>query len=91
MNTGSGSAGPTLPPVLSMLSQYSPHAVGVFVSAVVVTYLAFQLKLLPRGVSRVVSRLLFYPSFPITALMRWGNYWSAVDETVRCACEPRPD
>lgn len=69
-------------PLLDVLSQYSPHAVGLVVSAAVVTYVLFQLKMLPRSVSRVASRVFFYPTFPITAMMRWGNYWCSVDETV---------
>ena len=51
-------------------------------------YVLFQKKLLPRSVSRVVSKLFFYPTFPITLLMRIGNYWTALDDTVILGCAP---
>uniref|UniRef100_A0A7S3GYK8 Uncharacterized protein n=1 Tax=Spumella elongata TaxID=89044 RepID=A0A7S3GYK8_9STRA len=52
------------------------------------TWLLFQKKLLPKPVSKVVSKLFFYPTFPITALMRAGNYWTKLDDTLILGCAP---
>ena len=73
---------PNFPPFLLLLTRYSPHVLGLVASAVVITYVLFQLKLFPKSVSRIVSKILFYPTFPITFLTRWGNFWCAIDETV---------
>jgi hypothetical protein len=78
----SGSGSPLLS-VLPLLSRYSGHALGLVFSAAVVTYVMFQLKMFPKSVSRIVSRFLFYPTYPITFMTRWGNFWCAIDETVR--------
>jgi hypothetical protein len=44
---------------------------------------AFQKKMLPKWLTKVVSRVYFWPTFPITALLRTGNYWTPIDDTVR--------
>ena len=61
-----------------------------FVTIVVATaiYALFQKKMLPKSVTKIVSALFFYPTFPITALLRIGNYWSHVDDTVLLGCAP---
>ena len=51
-------------------------------------YVMFQKKLLPRNVSRFMSKLFFYPTFPITLAMRIGNYWTPLDDTVILGCAP---
>lgn len=51
-------------------------------------YALFQKKLLPKPVAKVVSKVLFYPTFPITALLRINNYWSQVDDTLILGCAP---
>ena len=56
--------------------------------AFAVTYLLFQKKLLPLPVAKVVSKILFLPTFPITAMMRIGNYWTEVDDTLILGCAP---
>eukprot|EP01039_Chlorochromonas_danica_P002220 gene2220-2424_t len=56
--------------------------------AVAVTYLAFQKHWLPDPIARVVSKVFFYPTFPITALLRLGNYWTRVDDTLLVGCAP---
>jgi hypothetical protein len=43
---------------------------------------------LTQKYSRIVSKLLFYPTLPITLLMRLGNYWTVVDDTVFLGCAP---
>lgn len=52
------------------------------------TYFLFQKKMLPKPMSKVVSRLFFLPTFPITALLRLGNYWTVVDESLYLGCAP---
>lgn len=42
----------------------------------------FQKKMLSKSISEIVSKIFFYPTFPITAMLRLGNYWTAIDETV---------
>jgi atypical dual specificity phosphatase len=54
----------------------------------VLTYVLFQKKMLPKPVSKVVSRMFFLPTFPVTALLRLGNYWTVVDESVYLGCAP---
>lgn len=53
-----------------------------------VTWLLFQKKLLPKPVSMIVSKIFFYPTFPITAIMRLGNYWTKLDDTLIMGCAP---
>ena len=60
----------------------------VFLLTITVTWVLFQKKLLPKPVSKVVSKLFFLPTFPITALMRVGNYWTKVDDTLILGCAP---
>jgi len=54
----------------------------------IVLYVLFQKKLLPRSIARVVSKVMFYPTFPLTAMMRIGNYWTVVDDTIILGCAP---
>lgn len=57
-------------------------------SALALSYFAFQKHLLPDPLARVASKLFFFPTFPITALLRVGNYWTVVDETLIMGCAP---
>jgi atypical dual specificity phosphatase len=60
---------------------------GLFAFAAI-TYAAFQKKLLPKPISAVVSRIFFLPTLPITALLRLGNYWTPIDDTLMLGCAP---
>lgn len=60
---------------------------GAFTSFAVV-YFLFQKHLLPDSCAKVVSKILFYPTFPITVLLRLGNYWTKVDDTLILGCAP---
>lgn len=60
---------------------------GLFATTAL-TYVLFQKKLLPKPVSKVVSKIFFLPTFPITALMRLGNYWTTLDDTAYLGCAP---
>lgn len=60
----------------------------IFFLMLAVTWGLFQKKMLPKPISKVVSKIFFLPTFPITALMRLGNYWTPVDETLILGCAP---
>lgn len=53
-----------------------------------ITYIAFQKKLLSQQVTAVVAKILFWPTFPITALLRLNNYWTPIDDHVIIGCAP---
>lgn len=57
-------------------------------SAFTLLYAAFQKKLLPIGLSTIVSKVAFYPTFPLTALRATGNYMTDVDDTLILGCAP---
>lgn len=57
-------------------------------SAFGLVYLAFQKKLFSRETTRIVAKLLFYPTYPLTALLRLGNLWTPLDDTVVLGCAP---
>jgi atypical dual specificity phosphatase len=65
-----------------------PRALAVSAGLLALTYFLFQRKLLPLPVSKFVSKMFFHPTFPLTALMRIGNYWTKVDETLYVGCAP---
>jgi hypothetical protein len=52
------------------------------------TFFLFQKKLLPLPVSKFVSKIFFYPTFPLTLLNRIGNYYTRVDDTLYLGCAP---
>lgn len=53
-----------------------------------VVYFMFQKKMFSKANTLVISKFLFYPTFPITVMMRIGNYWNVVDKTVILGCAP---
>jgi len=57
-------------------------------SGVAIVYALFQKKMLPLAASRIVSKVMFYPSMPLTAITRWGNYWTPIDDTLMLGCPP---
>lgn len=62
-------------------------AYGVLASSVLIFFL-FQKRLLSKGLSKIVSKIFFLPTFPITILMRLGNYWTNIDDTLLLGCAP---
>jgi|AntRauTorckE5430_2_1112549.scaffolds.fasta_scaffold12842_1 hypothetical protein len=54
----------------------------VALGAVVTLYILNQQQLLPRGLSSVVSKTLFWPTLPITFCKRIGKWSTPVDDTV---------
>lgn len=59
-----------------------------FATIFALTYFLFQKKLLPLPIAKIVSKMLFYPTFPITAILRLGNYWTKLDDTLIIGCAP---
>jgi len=59
-----------------------------FLSSSAIVYILFQKKLLPKSISKIVSKIFFFPTFPITALMRINNYWTIIDDTLILGCAP---
>lgn len=51
-------------------------------------YAAFQLHFLPQGLAKVVARVYFYPTWPLTYLSRRSNYWTLVDSHVLLGAAP---
>ena len=60
---------------------------GVIASGALIFFL-FQKKLLSKKLSKIVSKIYFLPTFPITILMRLGNYWTVIDDTLFLGCAP---
>jgi hypothetical protein len=48
----------------------------------VALYILNQKHLLPKPLSAIVSKSLFWPTLPITVLNRFGKWSSVIDETV---------
>lgn len=59
-----------------------------FGASAAIVFLMFQKKLLPLPIAKVVSKLYFYPTFPLTLLSRLGNFWTCVDKTVFLGVAP---
>lgn len=59
-----------------------------FLFTMTVTWVLFQKKMLPKPISKVVSKVFFLPTYPITALMRVGNFWTELDDTLILGCAP---
>jgi len=60
-------------------------------SALILPFVAFQKKLLPEEVARLVARLYFWPTVPFTILKSWikgKGLWCAVDDTVVLGMAP---
>jgi hypothetical protein len=51
-------------------------------AATVTLYILNQKHLLPKSLSAVVSKTLFYPTLPITVIKRLGKWSTVVDDTV---------
>lgn len=45
-------------------------------------YMAFQLHLLPKKLSKIVSKVFFYPTLPLTYWTRRHAYWTQLDGKV---------
>jgi atypical dual specificity phosphatase len=72
----------------STIGVLGPRLLLAAFGAFAFTFLLFQKKLLPLGVSKAVSKVFFFPTFPLTVLSRFGNYWTPVDKTLYLGCAP---
>ena len=84
----------SLYPFRSDFTQYVPggehttRAVLMLFLGTTVLYGLFQKKLLPHGVSKIASKFLFWPTLPITLALRYGNLFTAIDDTVILGTAP---
>jgi len=81
------SAHPTFKAPYGVAAALSPHvALGIALKTVLgitaALYLLNQSHLLPKPLAAVVSKVLFYPTLPITASKRIGNWVTQIDKTV---------
>lgn len=67
---------------------YAVTSWQAWILAAVMLYAAFQLHFLPEGLAKVVARVFFYPTWPLTYLSRRGNYWTLVDSHVFLGAAP---
>ncbi|KAL4162993.1 hypothetical protein KRP22_015108 [Phytophthora ramorum] len=72
---------------LSMLL-YAVTSWQAWILAAGMLYAAFQLHYLPEGLAKVVARVYFYPTWPLTYLSRRKNYWTLVDSHVLLGAAP---
>lgn len=76
INMGSGSAATALPPSLGS------WCIKAFMGITVGLYILNQKHLLPKPLSRIVSKALFWPTLPITVGKRMGSWMTVIDDTV---------
>ncbi|CAI5709969.1 unnamed protein product [Peronospora destructor] len=55
---------------------------------VIMLYSAFQLHFLPERLAKVVARVYFYPTWPLTYFSKRKNYWTLVDSHVLLGAAP---
>lgn len=72
------------PPIFGVVSKFPAAAMArLLLGATVALYVLNQKHLLPRPLSAVVSKALFWPTLPITASKRWGKKWfTPIDDTI---------
>jgi hypothetical protein len=79
------SSRPTSWPI-NIASAAVPHVVSVGLRAIlgvtVALYILNQKHVLPRPLSAIVSKTLFWPSLPITVSRRIGKWTTRIDDTV---------
>lgn len=61
---------------------------GVCAAAFVLVYAAFQAHMLPPAIARVVGRVCFYPTYPLTYWQRRRDMWTLVDSHVVLGAAP---
>jgi atypical dual specificity phosphatase len=70
------------------LSVHLTRIAWLSLGSFIITYIAFQKKLLGHHLTSLVAKVLFWPTFPITAAIRLGNFWTPIDDTVILGCAP---
>jgi len=64
------------------LPHWTGACVKIFLGITVGLYVLNQKHLLPKPLSRIVSKALFWPTLPITVAKRIGSWTTVVDDTV---------
>jgi len=70
----------------AFLSLHRHKLFAIAFGSFAIVYIMFQKKMFSKANTLIISKLLFYPTFPITVMMRLGNYWNVVDKTVILGC-----
>lgn len=94
MDRGSSSRSPLYSSPFPEWGDFTPQpqhlsrvALFIFVGSTVL-YGLFQKKLLPRGMTRLASSYLFWPTLPITLMNRLGNFFTPIDNTLELGVAP---
>lgn len=66
----------------AVLPSWSASCIKAILGATLALYILNQQHLLPKPISRVVSKALFWPSMPITVVRRLGSWTTVIDDTV---------
>lgn len=74
--------------LLSTVASWSVRSLGHVGVSFALLYAAYQLHYLPRGLARIVGRVAFYPTWPLTYLSRRKDYWTLVDSHVLLGAAP---
>lgn len=61
---------------------------GLLAAALALAFVAFQMHLLPPALGRVVGRICFLPTYPLTLWQRRGALWTLVDSHVLLGAAP---
>jgi len=75
------------------MSSGAAIALAIFITLIVLiilVYVLFQKSVLPRNVARIVSKLYYYPTLPITITRNYfcGQHWNRVDSHVLIGAVP---
>jgi len=68
--------------VLAAVPHVATQTIRVFLGVTVALYILNQKHALPKPLSAVVSKALFWPTLPITASRRIGKWMTRIDDTV---------
>ena len=73
---------------MAVLPRWTGFCLKSMLGMTVALYLLNQKHMLPKPLSAVVSKALFWPTLPITALLRIGTWTTVVDDTVMMGGAP---
>lgn len=77
-----GRGKPSVPTMAIAFPHVAQVATKFALGAIVTLYILNQQHMLPRGLSSIVSKTLFWPTLPITVSRRLGKWTTQVDDTV---------
>ena len=79
---------PAGPGIFTLPTSLTARIICWFFASSAFVFFLFQKKMLSKSASKVVSKMFFLPTFPITIMMRVGNYWTQIDDTLYLGCAP---